>query len=297
MPLYRKLHVKSVDSQDINDMPDDFTRLLWVMLPLGLDSEGRGIYNAGWVKAKIFPMRDDVTAERVAAALDWFRKRINEDTKLGMIVKYDVSGRSYFYVPTWHTYQGNTEKEAKSVIPAPVSTHEKRKRGSRVCQEPVQTNSASDADADADAQVDADAVDTSASHSVQPPPQKPEGKSERAGRPRDLLFDAICAICVIDPSVKGNGASVGRVRAELIAAQPPYTPDEIRAFGQWWNSDDFRRKRGPPTLWKLREQIGIVRNGNGSKPATPMTPDEQQAEYERLNPGRKSKAGQHAVPA
>ena len=32
MPLYRKFWVKTTESQDINDMPDDFTRLLWVLL-------------------------------------------------------------------------------------------------------------------------------------------------------------------------------------------------------------------------------------------------------------------------
>lgn len=42
MPKYRKLWIKTVESHDINEMPDDFTRLLWVLLPLGLDSEGRG---------------------------------------------------------------------------------------------------------------------------------------------------------------------------------------------------------------------------------------------------------------
>ena len=43
MPTWRKLHVKATESLDINDMPDDFHRLLWVMLPLGLDREGRGL--------------------------------------------------------------------------------------------------------------------------------------------------------------------------------------------------------------------------------------------------------------
>ena len=32
MPQWRKLHVRTIDSVDVNDMPDDFTRLLWVLL-------------------------------------------------------------------------------------------------------------------------------------------------------------------------------------------------------------------------------------------------------------------------
>jgi len=71
MPQWRKLHSKTLDSLDVNDMPDDFTRLLWVILPLILDRCGRGIDSAAWVRAKAFPLREDVTPEAVATALDW----------------------------------------------------------------------------------------------------------------------------------------------------------------------------------------------------------------------------------
>jgi hypothetical protein len=69
MPRWRKLHTKTVDSFDFNDMPDDFTRLLWTLLPLGLDRSGRGIDNSAWVRSKIFPLREDVEAADVAAAM------------------------------------------------------------------------------------------------------------------------------------------------------------------------------------------------------------------------------------
>ncbi len=130
---------------------------------------------------------------------------------------------------------------------------------------------------------------------VQSPPENPKGK-ERAERPHDLLFDAIAKVCCIDPKVKGNGAKIGKARAALADSEPSYSPDEVIAFGAWWNSDEWRRKKGPPTVWKLTEQIGIVRNGNGSKPSAPMTPEEQQAEFERLNP-HYGKAKQNAVSA
>lgn len=258
MPQYRRLYVKSVDSQDINDMPDDFTRLLWVMLPLGLDREGRGIDNAGWVKAKVFPLRDDVTNDQVATALNWFSERKNEETGLGMIERYEVSGRRFFYIPTWHTYQGDTMKETQSVIPAPTLQSVKRTRKARATLEPVRSESVpspelvkskSVTDSDSDAYTDSDSDST--------------GEKAPASRPRDLLFDAICKVCVIDPKVKGNGGKVGKIKAALLSSEPPYTPDEVIAFGTWWNSDEWRCSKGPPTVWKLTEQIGIVRNGDG----------------------------------
>ena len=112
MPQYRKFHVKTTESLDINDMPDDFYRLLWVMLPLGLCREGRGINNPSWIKSKIMPLRNDVTPDMVEDAMDWFAAR-------GMIVRYEVKNRSYFYIPTFKKYQGNTTKEAESIYPPP----------------------------------------------------------------------------------------------------------------------------------------------------------------------------------
>jgi len=114
MPQYRKLYVKSVESLDINDMPDDFTRLLWVLLPLGLDAEGRGLDNMSWIKSKVMPLREDVTPAMLEAAMKWYQNR-------GMIIRYDAGGRKYFTIPTWHIYQGDTTRETKSNYPSPNS--------------------------------------------------------------------------------------------------------------------------------------------------------------------------------
>lgn len=112
MPKYRKLHVKTVESLDINDMPDDFTRLTWVLLPLALCREGRGMDNIAWLKAKIYPLRLDVTSKMITEAFDWYEQN-------RMIIRYEVDGRKYFYIPTWHTYQGDTSKEADTPYPSP----------------------------------------------------------------------------------------------------------------------------------------------------------------------------------
>jgi hypothetical protein len=87
---------------------------------------------------------------------------------------------------------------------------------------------------------------------------------ESAPKPRDAMFDAIVAITKIDPSIKSAAASVGKVKRELLQAQPPYTPDEIIAFGAWWSSDDWRRKNGPPACHQITQKIGVMRNGNGN---------------------------------
>ncbi len=119
MPQYRKLHVKILDSFDFNEMPDDFTRLMWMLLPLGVCSQGRGIDHPSWVRSRLFPMRTDVTLEMVSAALDWYAER-------GMIRRYRVGSRGYFYLTQWEQYQGDTSREAASPYPAPPAEGETR---------------------------------------------------------------------------------------------------------------------------------------------------------------------------
>lgn len=141
MPQFRSLHTKITQSFDVNDMPDDFTRLTWTWLPLALDGEGRGIYNASWVKARIYPLREDVTNAMVLDALEWFVSR-------GMIVTYEVDGRKYFYSTTFKEYQRGTDKEARSVLPAP---------------ELLQSSSHTEAEAEADSKAETDAESDSVS--------------------------------------------------------------------------------------------------------------------------------------
>jgi len=89
-----------------------------------------------------------------------------------------------------------------------------------------------------------------------------EEKSPRAtpARAPDPLFDAIVKVCACDPTIKENGSSIGKVRSALLKAQPPYTAEEVLAWGE---SQTWRHT--PPSIWQLRAEIGAVRapNGNG----------------------------------
>jgi len=138
-------------------MPDDFTRLFWVTLPLGLCAEGRGMDNVSWIKAKVFPLRLDVTAEKISNAMDWFAAR-------GMINRYEVGGRNFFYIPTWHDYQGDTKREATSIYPAPPQDKQPEQSGQD--RDFIPTNSSTDAHGDAHGEGDAG--------SPPQPPQEPE---------------------------------------------------------------------------------------------------------------------------
>jgi hypothetical protein len=114
MPKYRQLHVKILDSQDVNDMPNDLTRLTWVLLPLIMDQKGRAPDNASWIRSKLFPFRKDVKDHQIEKALAWFAQPGRD-----MILRYTVQGRNFIQIVNWKTYQTGTEREANSSIPDP----------------------------------------------------------------------------------------------------------------------------------------------------------------------------------
>lgn len=126
MPKYRQLHTKIIDSFDFNEMPNDFTRVVWMLLALILDREGRGIDSPEWIKSKMFPLRQDVTIEQIVKVFDWLEKR-------EMIFRYQIKDRHYFCIPTFQKYQSRTEREAPSVLPTPI--HEQVTSNSGINQE------------------------------------------------------------------------------------------------------------------------------------------------------------------
>lgn len=251
MPQWRKLHTKSTESQDINEMPDDFMRLLWVMLPLGLDREGRSLDNASFVKSKVMPLRLDVTLDMVEAALDWYASR-------DMIRRYEVRGRRYFYATNWAAYQGDTSREAESNFPPPPTGPEQEQVApeepapaeaeppdSRPTHESLMTNSGSDVYADSDADADADAMSGAPAPETPPPTKKPKRNDPRgdgrhslpgiqaarsaAGRypPRELWDDIISAL--------GNapdGRKLTECRKEWVSRG--YNPNAWKWLLEWY---------------------------------------------------------------
>lgn len=113
------------------------------------------------------------------------------------------------------------------------------------------------------------ADDASASAAKQEPIKEPKAKRNGASRsvtgsndvttkerPRDLLFDAIAEVCQLDPTVKTNGAQIGRAKRELTGADPPYNETHVRNFGKWWLSDDWRKRNTPiPSVPQLLQKI------------------------------------------
>lgn len=88
------------------------------------------------------------------------------------------------------------------------------------------------------------------------PPDTPPAKE----RPRNHLFDAIVEVTREDPSL--NGALIGRCCKALLAADPPYTPDDVRAL--------------PAAIaalgWSFAVTVPVVMKHIGLTRATPTVP-------------------------
>jgi len=78
-------------------------------LSLIVDKEGRGLLMGAWLRARAFPLRQDIRSNQLMKYMRVFEKR-------GMINLYSVDGRDYFEICNWHKYQSTT-KEAESNYP------------------------------------------------------------------------------------------------------------------------------------------------------------------------------------
>ena len=243
MPTYRKLHTKTTESLDLNDMPDDFTRLMWVLLPLALCREGRGLHSGAWLKSKLFPLREDIDQEFVWTKFQWFVGR-------GMVVPYEVGGRCYFYVPTFHKYQGNTVKERESDYPPPPDVVQ---TNSEPTPELVQSKSVTDSIFNIQYS-DADAEEIPA-QDAGPPPDNGKPRTEH-----QEMFDALIDWLQWDVNILTRDQR-GRINAlSKRIRDGGYTPAQVTQAGATWYADDWRGQKGsrPANDKQLLEHLALI---------------------------------------
>lgn len=104
-----------------------------------------------------------------------------------------------------------------------------------------------------------------------------------AMRPRNLLFDAIIDVTGADP--KDDGGRVGSAAAELAGYDPPFTPQDVRAFASryWeicpWAAD---RQQKWPTVGEVKKYIHRLRADPTPKQQPPPKPGGYRTSDERL---------------
>lgn len=259
MAEFRTIHSKMWRDSWYTDL-DVEGKLLWVYLITNSAASLTGIY---YMTVKFAAFETGLGQERVQTLLSQF--------VLSGKIEYE---NDVIWIRRMRRYQGANESSPKIKTRIEKDLAEipdcKVKR-LYIAQYPIDTVSISnrtDTETDTDTDTDTETETTGADAPASPEPQNraAKGKGRKPKTPnrqreRDVLFDTIAEVCCVDPSTAG--ASIGNVKVALSGAKPPYSADEVKAFGKWYNSDEFRRKKGPPSLWQLKEKIGIVRNGHG----------------------------------
>lgn len=89
----------------------------------------------------------------------------------------------------------------------------------------------------------------------------PNGAPPQTLTPQQRMLETLSSITGMDYHIKGNAARLGKTASELLAAH--YTPDDALKFAKWWQTEDWRGKKGDaPKLSHILEGIGQVRNGS-----------------------------------
>ena len=228
MPHFRKFHIKTVESLDVNDMSGDFVRLTWCLLPLKCCKEGRGMYLGPWLKSNLYPLREDVTSAMVMAAMAEF-------IEMGMIIVYQIGRREYFQIANWHDYQ-STSKEAPSPYPEQEDAGGISQSGAS--QELVRSKSG------------VGKTNNVPDPSIYISPSKSKSKSSLKGglgengryeghientQPQNVT-DAITEICNV---VKGENALMPseQLEAVAVAIADENMTGSIIGFRAWWDSN------------------------------------------------------------
>lgn len=209
---------------------------LWMLA----DREGRLEDRPLRVRAEIFPYRPTVDVDQM---LTWLAEK-------DFIVRYDADGHKYISVNKFIEHQRPHYNEPPSSLPAPPTKTQKNVRGRRAC-----TNVASaSGNGDKDLALIPDSLIADSGLL--------DGR-ESKGRKRDLLFDALAEVSGSDPHTAGG--HVAKVKKSLAGAKPPYTPEDVREFGErfavlcsWAVSPGGNVRL--PTLSEIEKYIGRIRS-------------------------------------
>lgn len=111
--------------------------------------------------------------------------------------------------------------------------------------------------------------------SANPPQQKQKTKTQREQNPRGNLFVAVASLCKIPTDDKRSARAINAAAEWLL--NKGQTPERLEDFLTWWNTNDWRGKKGDPpkpneivTEWLKFEAGPKQQPTNGSKPIAQM---------------------------
>ena len=101
-----RLIKESICTSDSIDQLSWFEEVLFYRLIVNCDDYGRFDGRAAIIKNRLFPLKENLTAKAVTAA-------INKLASAGLVTLYVFEGKPYLYLPTWNEHQSIRAKKSK----------------------------------------------------------------------------------------------------------------------------------------------------------------------------------------
>jgi len=164
-----------------------------------------------------------------------------------------VTCNNVYEVPAWDKRQFDSDNSTKRV----QELRERRKSAKKDENETLQQRSGNAPDTDTD--TDTEGVNKVTKKRAPKKPSESDLPPELAAQFHDM-FAAICETCELSPRV--NPSKTGGHAKTLLRAG--YTPEQVRGFKAWWQSDQWRLEHTPvPTVAKMIEKMEQFKNSIG----------------------------------
>lgn len=115
MARMRTIKPEACTSESLAEVPRA-VRWTFACLWTHCDDNGRAVWNPRLVKAAICPLDDDVT-------IDVLRSEMAELERVGAVCIYEIDGKSYLHVPSWHEHQHPNRPQESKLPACPKTSH------------------------------------------------------------------------------------------------------------------------------------------------------------------------------
>lgn len=290
---WRKIDSCIFGSRKWNGLPDDFCRLLYVLLIVNADPWGIEQGDAARIKATCCPLLSHIGIDDVEAAL------VALDAS-GLIQVYDAVGRRFYHVTRWDDFQriDDTRRGRRSQFPAPhncsgIGTDRSYQELSVPTQEQLGTNR-SDIGTDRKIQVSRSGEDQ----------EKISKRQEKINTYLTLAGDVYEFFRL---KVR-SGAKTDSIKSiSRLISNEGYSVDDLKRFVEnYVDSDNFRDEQefriqannffGRSRRFEEFKNVGG--GGGGGRDCRPARPDDGMTASERIlsNPKYRAEMGWDPLP-
>lgn len=206
------------------------------------DDFGRMDARAPILRAKCYPLQVDTVTQ------DDVKRWLGELVRADLVALYRVNGGDFLQMRTWERHQQIRAKRSKypDMIADDINCNQMLADAPVIQSNPIQSESEGESN-------------PAPVGTPTPKPKKPPASAQQD------MFGAICETCELNPKV--NPGRIAKLAETLLSAE--YTPEQVRGFKEWWQSDAWRLEHTPvPTMVKLAEQLEQFRNGIGKPRVT-----------------------------